>query len=84
MPLRQIQPDFEDFMKSVLLTAVAVILSACSGPPLIEAGPSPSDASAWVPAQRYVPVTAGTIDYRPVEPKPWIERNERVAPQGSQ
>ncbi|MFD2029133.1 hypothetical protein ACFSKM_00070 [Ancylobacter dichloromethanicus] len=68
-----------------MLTAAAVILSACSGPPAIEAGLSPSDAGSWVPAQRYVPVTAGTVDYQPVDPKPWIERNERVAPtQGSE
>lgn len=67
-------------MKPVLLTALAVILSACSGPPTIEAGHDPADANAWAPSLRYVPVTAGTIDYRPVDPKPWTERNERVAP----
>jgi hypothetical protein len=67
-------------MKSLLLMAMAVILSACSGPPAIEVGPNPSDAHARVPSSRYVPVTAGTVDYRPVDPKPWTERNERVAP----
>ncbi|MGA0564798.1 hypothetical protein ACO2RV_20305 [Ancylobacter sp. VNQ12] len=67
-------------MKPVLLTALAVILSACSGPPDIETAAHPSDASVPVPALRYVPVTAGTVDYRPVDPKPWTERNERVAP----
>ncbi|MBS7556096.1 MULTISPECIES: hypothetical protein [Xanthobacteraceae] len=67
-------------MKPVLMTAFAVVLSACSGPPAIEVGPSPSDASSSVKPLRYAPVTAGTVDYRPVDPKPWIERNERVAP----
>jgi hypothetical protein len=67
-------------MKPVLLTALAAILSACSGPPAIEAGRDPADANAWAPSSRYVPVTAGTVDYRPVDPKPWTERNERVAP----
>lgn len=67
-------------MKPVLLTATAVILSACAGPPAIEAGANPSDANSRVPATRYVPVTAGTVEYRPVDPKPWTERNERVAP----
>ncbi|PYE86495.1 hypothetical protein [Phyllobacterium leguminum] len=67
-------------MKPILLTAVAVTLSACSSPPLISAGADPSDAAIPVPAMRHMSVTAGTINYRPVEPKPWIERNELVAP----
>ena len=67
-------------MKPVLLMAAAVILSACSGPPAIESAANPSDAGSPVPTLRYVPVTAGTVDYRPVDPRPWTERNERVAP----
>ncbi|OYZ70331.1 MAG: hypothetical protein B7Y12_18295, partial [Rhizobiales bacterium 24-66-13] len=63
-------------MKPVFLTAFAVVLSACSGPPVIEVGSSPSDPSSSVKPLRYTPVTAGTVDYRPVDPKPWIERNE--------
>ncbi|RCS21516.1 hypothetical protein DUT91_23560 [Phyllobacterium salinisoli] len=67
-------------MKPILLAAAAVILSACSRPPVLSAGADPSDASSPALATRYVPVTAGTADYRPVDPKPWIERNENVAP----
>ncbi|UOK73749.1 hypothetical protein [Ancylobacter polymorphus] len=67
-------------MKTVSLMALAVILSACSGPPNIEAGADPSDAGVQVPVARYAPVMSGTVDYRPVDPKSWIERNEQVAP----
>jgi hypothetical protein len=67
-------------MKPVFLTAFAVILSACSGTPVIDVAADPSDPSSRVPAVSYVPVTTGTIDYRPVAPKPWAERNESVAP----
>lgn len=67
-------------MKPILLTAIAVILSACSRPPVIGSGADPSDAPSRIPTMRHMPVLAGTADYRPVDPKPWIESNERVAP----
>ncbi|GGB03936.1 hypothetical protein GCM10011491_35030 [Brucella endophytica] len=67
-------------MNPISLTAVAVILSACSRLPAIGAGPNPSDPDTHVSAKPYRSVTAGAVDYWPVDPKPWIERNERVAP----
>jgi hypothetical protein len=67
-------------MKPIALAAIAAILSACSAPPVIMSGTDPSDPAAPVPSIEYVPVTAGTNEYRPVEPKPWVEQNERVAP----
>lgn len=69
-------------MKPIFLTVIAVLLAACSdSPPLIEAGADPSDPKSRVPQSRYVPVTAGTVDYKPIGPKPWAERNQSVAPQ---
>ena len=67
-------------MKTFVVMAVAVTLSACSSPPVIGVGADPSDPSASVPRLRYIPVTAGTVDFRPADPKPWIERNDSVAP----
>lgn len=67
-------------MKSVLLMATSVVLSACSSLPNIQPGADPADAYAPALRSRYVPVTAGTVDYRPVEPKPWTEQNDGVAP----
>ena len=67
-------------MKIVLLTALAVTLSACAKLPVVAVGADPTNPRAAVPRTRYVPVTAGTVDFRPVEPKPWVEQNGNVAP----
>jgi len=70
-----------------LVTAVATslaasLLGACSTPPPSPvAGRDPSDPSAPVAPARYSAVTDGMADYRPVEPKPWLERNKAVTPQ---
>ena len=45
-------------------------------------GPMP-DEVVHVPSTRYVPIGAGTNSYRPVEPTPWGDVNQRVAPQGA-
>jgi hypothetical protein len=42
---------------------------------------APADPGTPVPAARYSSVTAPYTRQRPVEPLPWRERNERVAPQ---
>lgn len=67
-------------MKFIFLMATAVVLSSCAEFPAIQVGADPADPRAPVPLSRYTPVTAGTADYRPVEPKSWIQQNERVAP----
>lgn len=69
-------------MNFLLLAAAAVVLAACAPSPLpdIVSGADPSTSSAPVKPVGYVPVTAGTVDYRPVEPKPWTEQNQEVAP----
>lgn len=72
-------------MKSILMIAAAALLAGCSSPSdFFDTSGSPADPSSSVPAQRYVPVTAGTIDYKPVDPQPWKERNEKVAPKKEQ
>jgi hypothetical protein len=69
-------------MKIFCLAVVGALLSACSVSPSpnIVAGPSPSNPASPVKPVRYTPVTAGTVDFRPVEPKPWSEQNRKVAP----
>lgn len=67
-------------MKIAVLVAAAAIVSACAGlPPPVATGPDPANPSAGVRPVDYSPVLAGTVDYRPVEPKPWAERNNSVA-----
>ncbi len=68
-------------MKTSLLAAAAVALAGCASPlPALQTGPDPADGAAPVAGSVYVPVTAGTADYRPVEPKSWLDMNDRVAP----
>jgi hypothetical protein len=71
-------------MQMLVLTALAIILTACSAPPDITVGEDPSDPAAPVPSIRYVPVTDGTVDLRPAEPRPWRGTNGSVAPQSSE
>lgn len=60
--------------------AFAALLGACSAPALPLAGANPAEASSPVPAVGYRSTTAGYRSQRPVGPAPWIEQNERVAP----
>lgn len=67
-------------MKSVVLTASAVLLSACASQAPYPVASDPSSPDAPYRPARYVSVTAGTASYRPVEPKPWLKQNEEAAP----
>ena len=58
----------------------ALLTDACAAPPPPRA-PTAADAGVAVPAARYSSVTAPYARQRPVEPLPWREQNERVAPQ---
>ena len=71
-------------MKSIPMIAAAALLAGCSSPPDFNSAGGAADPGARVRAQRYVPVTAGTVDYKPVDPLPWKERNENVAPKKEQ
>lgn len=69
-------------MKPLVSAAAALLLAGCSTQlPLPVAGRDPSDPAVSVPTVRYSSVTAGTADYRPVEPKPWLEQNKGVTSQ---
>ena len=65
---------------SIAAALTALIVSGCAAAPpasLLAA----ADPGSPVPAVRYSSVTAPYTRQRPVEPLPWRERNERVAPQ---
>jgi hypothetical protein len=59
---------------------VAALAAACAAPPSPFAGPDPSDPGARTRAVSYRSTIAPYASRRPVEPKPWEEQNERVAP----
>jgi hypothetical protein len=69
-------------MKPVLVAvALLLVAAACSAlPPHPYAGPDPSDPNARVTAVGYRPTIGPYASQRPVEPKPWQQQNERVAP----
>ena len=60
---------------------LCLLTSACfSTPERPVAGPDPSDPKARAPTTAYRPVLGRYVSQRPVEPAPWREQNDRVAP----
>jgi hypothetical protein len=68
-------------MKLPLVAAAALVLSGCSSSLPTTIGLDPADPAKPVPRPRYSTVTAGTEDHGPVDPKPWTDQNQSVAPQ---
>ena len=63
------------------VAALCLLTAACTTAPARPyAGPDPADPAARAPASTYRPVLRGYVSQRPVEPAPWREQNERVAP----
>ena len=64
---------------ALALLALAAGAASCAGPPPI-AGPDPSDPAARARAVGYRSTIAPYESQRPVEPAPWREQNDQVAP----
>ena len=67
------------------LMALLPLLAGCLAapvPPL--AGADPAEPDVKVPAVSYSPVLGRYVSRRPIEPAPWREQNERVAPSSNQ
>jgi hypothetical protein len=64
-----------------LLPMLAFFLPACSNAPVPVAASHPADPAAPAPAVRYRSTIGSYSSQRPVEPAPWDEQNQRVAPQ---
>jgi len=63
------------------MAAVSVLATACAVAPHVPyARPDPADAAVRVPAVGYRSTIAGYESQRPVEPAPWREQNQRIAP----
>jgi hypothetical protein len=70
--------------RSIYVALLCLPAAAClSAPQAPLAGPDPADPQARVPAVSYRSVLSGYASQRPVEPAPWREQNERVAPSQS-
>lgn len=66
---------------ALVAAGASLLLAGCLQAPLPPlAGKDPSDPRARVPRVGYRPVLGSYASRRPVEPTPWREQNERVAP----
>jgi hypothetical protein len=64
-----------------VLAGLVLLLAGCADPPRSPAaGPNPADPSARAPRVDYRSTVGGYKSQRPVDPAPWVEQNERVAP----
>jgi hypothetical protein len=60
---------------------LATVAQGCSVAPTASfGGPEPSDPSVRVAGAAYRSTFRSYLSQRPVEPRPWREQNERVAP----
>jgi hypothetical protein len=71
-------------MKLAALLSTLLLAACTAAPPAPVAGPNPADADARVAPAAYRSTIAPYESRRPVEPVPWRERNERVAPPAKQ
>jgi hypothetical protein len=61
--------------------ALALLLAGCTDAPRLPmAGPDPSDPGTRAPRAGYRSTIGSYKSQRPVDPAPWGEQNERVAP----
>jgi hypothetical protein len=63
------------------VATVAVLIEACTPlPPVPLAGADPADPRTRVPAVAYRSSVGPYVSRRPVEPSPWQDQNDRIAP----
>jgi hypothetical protein len=64
----------------LIALALALLVAGCARAPSTPFAADPSDPEARVPAVSYRPTVAPYTRQRPVDPAPWREQNDRVAP----
>ena len=70
---------------AIALVALLPLLAGCFAAPMPPlAGAHPAEPDVKVPAVPYSSVLGRYVSRRPVEPAPWREQNERVAPSANQ
>jgi hypothetical protein len=75
-------PSIPGCCRALALGCGVALLTACSAapPPAPLTGAHPADPGVRVPPASYRSALGDYRSQRPVEPKPWVEQNERVAP----
>ncbi len=78
---RRIEPLRTRFGPLATLIVLALVGHGCSAtPPSPVTGPDPANPRARVPPSAYRSTLGSYTSQRPVEPTPWREQNERIAP----
>ncbi len=78
---RRIEPLRTRFGPLATLIVLALVGHGCSAaPPSPVTGPDPANPRAPVPSSAYRSTLGSYTSQRPVEPTPWREQNERIAP----
>jgi hypothetical protein len=65
---------------ALAVVALATAFAGCTQTPPRLAGPDPSDPLAPVRPAAYRSVVGPYASQRPVEPSPWRDQNDRIAP----
>lgn len=74
--------NFHAALAATIAVAAFALTTACTADlPIPVAGSDPSDPRARVPSTTYRSTVAPYESLRPVEPAPWIQQNQQVAPQ---
>lgn len=68
------------FAQATALGVATAFLAGCAAPAPPLAGADPSNPSTPTAGVAYRSTVGGYRSQRPVAPAPWIEQNERVAP----
>jgi hypothetical protein len=68
-------------VRALLVATLGLSTGACFATPERPfVGPDPADPKTRVASTAYRPALSGYVSQRPVEPAPWRQQNERVAP----
>ena len=73
---------FETLDMKLIVVALTLLVAACKPLSTPLAGGDPSDPSVPVPPVRYQSSLGAYGPQRPVNPAPWRQQNEQVAPKG--
>ena len=68
-------------LRATVVLAAASLAFGCAADLPGPTGPDPSDPRARVPAVGYRSAVAPYESLRPVEPAPWVQQNQQIAPQ---
>ena len=78
---RPVVPSMYRWIGLATAAALALLIEACTPvPPAPLVGPDPADSRTRVPALAYRSPIGPYVSRRPVEPSPWQDQNDRIAP----